>query len=105
MDNNSESDGIIPCYTLQEVRDILKLAICTYGEKAQTQMLFEEMAELQDALCKLARGRDTIPHVQEEIADVLIMVLQMAEAYGMPVVQTWFNAKLKRLKERITHGK
>lgn len=87
----------------KEFDDIIKLAINTYGKDAQTQMLFEEMAELQDALCKLARNRGSADHVCEEIADVLIMCLQMAHIYGLNRVQQWANRKMLRLKVRLNH--
>ena len=64
-------------------------------------MLFEEMAELQNALCKLARGRGTIGDVCEEIADVMIMCLQMAQIYGPKQVEQMANFKMRRLKNRI----
>lgn len=49
----------IPQMSDKEFEDTIRLAIKTYGKEAQTQMLFEEMAELQNALCKLARNRGT----------------------------------------------
>lgn len=87
----------------QEFDDIIKLAINTYGKETQTRMLFEEMAELQNALCKLARNRDTADHVCEEIADVMIMCLQMAHIYGSKQVELWANRKMLRLKKRLSH--
>ena len=39
--------------------ETIRFAIQTYGKDAQTLMLFEEMAELQDAICKHSRGRDS----------------------------------------------
>ena len=68
----------LPKMTDIEFDEIIQLAIQTYGKEVQTLMLFEEMAELQDALCKLARGRGTVGDVCEEIADVMIMCFQMA---------------------------
>lgn len=85
----------------EEFDEVIKLAIKTYGKEAQTQMLFEEMAELQNALCKLARGRGTANHVCEEIADVMIMCLQMAQLYGPAAVEWWANYKVTRLKDRL----
>ena len=49
------------------------------GPDAQTLMAFEEMAELQKELCKHARGKHNRSAVAEEIADVQIMLEQMAE--------------------------
>ena len=48
-------------------------ALSRYGAQAQITMVFEEMAELQDVLCKFLRGRvygDTLANIAEEIADV-----------------------------------
>lgn len=77
---------------------VIRLAVETYGRESQTQMLFEEMAELQDALCKFARGRDTADHVCEELADVMIMCQQMAVIYDPARVQEWGRYKINRLK-------
>ena len=55
-------------------------ALSRYGAQAQITMVFEEMAELQDVLCKFLRGRvdgDTLAHIAEGIADVGIMLDQM----------------------------
>lgn len=90
--------------TEQEFDATIKLAISTYGKEAQTQMLFEEMSELQNALCKYARGRDTADHVCEEIADVMIMCLQMAQIYGSKNVERWAEQKMLRLAERLKGG-
>ena len=84
--------------------EVIKLAIKTYGKEAQTQMLFEEMAELQNALCKLARNRGTSDQVCEEIADVMIMCLQMAQIYGVKLVEAWANYKVARLKDRLNQA-
>ena len=81
--------------------ETIRLAILTYGKEAQTLMLFEEMAELQDAICKHSRGRDKTYHVCEEIADVMIMCLQMAQIYGVKCVDQWVGLKINRLKERL----
>lgn len=94
----------LPKMSSKEFDEIIKLAIETYGKSAQTQMLFEEMSELQNALCKLARGRDTADHVCEEIADVMIVCLQMAQIYGTARVEHWANFKMKRLKELMKGG-
>lgn len=84
--------------------DIIKLAIKTFGKEAQTQMLLEEMAELQDAICKHARGRATADHVCEEIADVMIMCRQMAQIYGPNLVDAWTDYKLARLQYRLAQN-
>lgn len=92
----------IPEISDREFDETLRLAIATYGKESQTRMLFEEMAELQNALCKLSRGRATEDQVCEEIADVMIMCLQMAMIHGWKSVENWTNLKVIRLKSRLT---
>lgn len=84
-----------------EFDEIIRSAIATYGKEAQTQMLFEEMAELQNAICKLNRGRGTEGDVCEEIADVMIMCLQMAQIYGQKAVEWMAQKKMRRLRDRL----
>lgn len=91
----------LPKMSEKEFDETIMLAIKTYGKEAQTQMLFEEMAELQNAICKLSRGRGTIGDVCEEIADVMIMCLQMAQIYGPKAVEQAANYKILRLKDRL----
>lgn len=92
---------VLPKISEKEFDEVIKLAIQTYGKEAQTQMLFEEMAELQNAICKLNRGRGTAGDVCEEIADVMIMCLQMAQIYGPKAVEQMAQYKINRLKNRL----
>lgn len=97
----------LPKMSEKEFDATISLAIKTYGKEAQTQMLFEEMAELQNAICKLNRGRGSNRDVCEEIADVMIMCLQMAQIYGLELVEGWAEYKIARLKDRLmqnSHG-
>lgn len=48
-----------------------------WGEAAQIDMLFEEMAELTKAICKHRRGTGGIIPIIEEAADVAIMLEQL----------------------------
>lgn len=90
--------------TEAEFDETIRLAVSTYGKEAQTQTLFEEMAELQDAICKANRNRDNADHVCEEIADVMIMCMQMALIYGQKAVEKWVNAKMLRLCNNLKGG-
>lgn len=80
---------------------VLKSAIETFGEDSQINMLFEECAELIDALCKYRRGRCTEENVITEIADVLIMAEQMSIIFGEDAVEREKRRKLNRLQQRI----
>lgn len=77
-------------------------AIDSYGAQSQTLMVMEEMAELQKELCKHARGKDNRLAIAEEIADVQIMLEQMAILHNCETqVKTFRVQKLDRLKKRL----
>lgn len=80
-------------------------ALRCYGGQAQITMVFEEMAELQNVLCKFLRGRfdgDTLAHIAEEIADVGIMIDQMAVEFEVEdAVANKRAAKVRRLRTRL----
>lgn len=82
---------------------ILNKAIETYGVEDQLRMVFEEMAELTQAICKNLRGVDNLNNVVEEIADVEIMLEQIKMIYDIEQweVDIQKKAKLIRLAERL----
>lgn len=94
----------LPKMSDKEFDEIIKLAISTYGKEAQTMMLFEEMSELQNAICKLSRGRATTGDVCEEIADVMIMCFQMAQIFGVALVEQLATFKMRRLANRLGYN-
>ena len=87
--------------TLEREARILEDAIEAYGADKQIDMMIEEMSELTKALCKYKRAQTdaTVADVLEEMADVQIMLNQMALVFGD------FNeeeiAKLERLEKRL----
>lgn len=93
----------LPKMSDKEFDEIIHCVIQTYGKEAQIQMLFEEMAELQNAICKLSRGRGTVGDVCEEIADVMIMCFQMAQIFGAQAVEQMAQYKMRRLKNRLNN--
>lgn len=86
---------------LKEINDITTKAIETYGQDPQIWMTIEEMSELGNALAKYRRNRVTKSDICEEIADVLIMCIQMSKIFGEKQVKQMFEDKLIRLKERL----
>lgn len=79
-----------------------KAALETWGAVSQTNMVFEEMAELQKELCKNLRGKANALYIAEEIADVLIMLEQMIVLHNCrQEVEDWRTVKLLRLRRRI----
>ena len=83
-------------------------ALYHYGGQAQITMVFEEMAELQDVLCKFLRGRvdgDTCANIAEEIADVGIMLDQMRLLFNVEARSRDIRVeKVARLAERMDQG-
>lgn len=87
-------------------KKIYREALETFGHASQVKKLFEEMAELQEAICKAVDGRDDTSHVAEEIADVQIMLGQMMELFGCEAaVILRRRAKLARLAGRIKRAR
>lgn len=79
-------------------------AINTWGSLAQTNMLYEECGELISALAKLDRGRVSETDVLTELADVSIMVEQVAIMIGdldLSLFEKEKERKINRLKERL----
>lgn len=79
-------------------------ALNRYGIIAQTWMLIEECGELLNAFAKLKRGRANKEDIITELADVHIMVEQMAFFYGLEDFLTEKERKLVRLNERLKRG-
>lgn len=89
-----------------QAREVYRHAFAVYGVNAQILMCMEEMAELQKELCKNTRGADNVEHIAEEIADVRIMLEQMALLYGcQALADNYRQAKLERLKSRLEEYK
>ncbi len=86
-------------------RKLYEDAISLWGFNSQVMMVFEETAELQNALAKYFRGRITDNDVITELADVSIMVEQMAYCFGEEKFQAERERKLLRLQERVNNAK
>lgn len=76
-------------------------ALATYGVLPQVLMVVEECGELMSALSKYNRDRVEAKDVITELADVSIMVEQMAVYFGYADFVEERNRKLQRLKERL----
>ena len=86
----------------EENRKLYKLALEKFGEEKQIIMCLEEMSELQKELCKILRYEGAFKNrneIAEEIADVLIMLEQVADIFIINgKVNSYKREKLKRLK-------
>jgi len=78
-------------------------ALDSWGKELQVNMFFEETAELQLLLARDLRGRVVKKSaIAEEIADVRLMLDQMAFIYSVEdEADTCFNDKLHRLAKRL----
>ncbi len=81
---------------------VLREAIETFGKVHQIGKLFEEIAELEEAIIKNHFGRDSAEHIAEEIADVEIMLYQAKLIYGNErMANDYVEKKIARLSETI----
>lgn len=83
---------------------ILNKALNQYGIKAQEWMLVEECGELLNAIAKLKRKRSTKEDIITELADVSIVVEQMALFFGWEDFEAEKQRKLARLENRLEKG-
>ena len=90
--------------------NLLRMAIKINGEECQKTKCIEEVGEFLQAMGKLAEARETddpdliraaLQHIQEEIADSLIMLHQMRLIYGPTEVDRMVIFKLGRLEEKL----
>lgn len=85
----------------EEEYEVYSQALNKWGAESQKMMLFEEMAELQNAICKYSRKRNNIYDVATEIADVQIMAEQMSILFGKDIVDSEKERKFERLKKHL----
>lgn len=99
---NISADWVLGLTDGPEMSVICGDALKKFRFQSQLHVLFEEMAELQNAICKELRGRDSKEHIAEEIADVEIMLEQMKIHYQVrETARRKRRKKLERLRERI----
>ena len=87
--------------TQEEQRKIQQTALNTHGIIKQQWMLIEECGELLNAIAKSKRDRAGKDEIITELADVSIIVEQMAFFYGEEDFNKEKERKLLRLKERL----
>lgn len=85
----------------KETEMIYRKALDTYGYFKQRLMVFEECGELINAMAKADRGRANVVDIITELADVSIMVEQMAVFFGYDAFEKEKERKIERLKDRL----
>lgn len=78
-------------------------AVAMFGATKQIDIAIEEMAELTQALSKFKRGK--IHNVEEEIADVEIMIEQLKIIFNADKYERFKHDKLCRLKGVLNDDK
>lgn len=81
--------------------ELFQNALDKFGIDAQDKMCIEECAELINALAKKYRGRTSREDILTELADVSIMVDQLALYYGYEDFKNERNKKMIRLNQRL----
>ena len=84
---------------------LYKQAIEQWGIHPQIRMVFEECAELMNALAKTYRGRASKQDVITELADVVIMCEQMAVVFGQEEYKAELERKLEKFKKKLEDSK
>lgn len=77
-------------------------ALNKYGIKALQMVLVEKCGELLNAIAKSHRNRIGKNDIITELANVSIMVEQMAFFYGLDEFRSEKERKLLKLKERLS---
>lgn len=87
--------------------ELLKI-IKHYGVNAQQRQLAEEVFELQEAITAYENDYEGLytygtEHIAEEIADVMVLLLQFSEYYDLDIydISKIMDNKIKRQLERI----
>ena len=86
--------------------NLFKELLSRFGIEKQTLMLAEEQGELIKAINKKLRGKGDRLSIVEEMADVVIMLQQIAQFFDIDKeeVNLIVNKKLKRTEERLAKG-
>lgn len=92
---------------MEQQHKVLESAITAYGKENQMIKAMEEMGELIQALARCFGvdegtddGKKIIDNVREETADVLVIIMQLIDIFGMDVYE-YFDQKIERLEKRL----
>lgn len=96
-----------PPHTMQPTAqpDLYRLALRKFGDRSQIMKTAEEAAELSAAITRYLspvwNGKNPLPGLIEELADVEIMCRQMRLIFGEQMVDDAVRQKLARLERRL----
>lgn len=89
----------------EERQKVYMNALITYGDRKQMVKCLEELAECQQAICKILIGGENFDHLAEEIADATVTLEQMRLLFNInDKVCSYMDAKVKRLDDNLRKG-
>ncbi len=85
----------------------MRAVIDRKGHRHQTIVAIEELSELQKELTKMLRGKGDHQHLVEEFIDVVICLSEVEQMYNLRKgeLNSMYQAKIERLKERLEHDR
>lgn len=88
---------------IEERKKIYTKAINKFGKELQIDVAIEEMSELTKELVKDIRGKGIEKNIIEEMADVTIMLEQLAIIYdiNLNVLDDYITVKVERLERML----
>lgn len=89
----------------EDMVEVCREAIDVFPASHQTAKAVEELNECSTALARALQFNPDIENIQEELADVFIVGLQMSMLFGSPEVFEALDQKLQRLKWTIMKEK
>jgi NTP pyrophosphatase (non-canonical NTP hydrolase) len=89
---------------MMRYREIYAKTISRWGEKAQYDQAIEECAELIATLQHFARGKVGSDAVVHELADVFLMVGQLAYMFGEEPLHAAVENKVVKLQQLLDDG-
>jgi len=96
---SSDITCLIPA--LCEAHRVGRQAVDKWGDREQARVAIGELAELIAELAQAGRGRHTEEALTEEVADALIVLMQLVDMQGPANVAHVMLGKLARLQGRI----
>ena len=86
----------------EERKKVYMNALITYGDRKQMLKCLEELAECQQAICKILIGGENFDHLAEEIADAMVTLEQMQLIFNNEErVAAYMDAKVLRLDKDL----
>lgn len=85
--------------TEDRFKRVCEQAVEKFGKDIQIIIAMEECGELIQALSKKLRGQ--VDNVEEEIADVQIMLQQLSNVFDSSLIDEWKEKKINRLENRL----